>query len=93
MINTARALLVDQEALIEALQSHRIAGAALDVYWYEPLPYNHPLLQLSNVTLTPHLAGATVEVAERHSKMLVDGVLDWLDGKPPRFVYIQNSML
>jgi D-3-phosphoglycerate dehydrogenase len=87
LINTARAVIVDQQALIEALQEKRIAGAALDVYWCEPIPCNSPLLQLDNVTLTPHLAGATVEVAERHSKMLVDGVLDWLDGRQPKFVY------
>lgn len=87
LINTARAAIVDQEALVEALKNHRIAGAALDVFWYEPLPCNHPLLQLDNVTLTPHLAGATVEVAERHSKMLVDGVVDWLEERQPKFIY------
>ena len=91
-INTARAIIADQEALLEALQNHRIAGAALDVYWYEPIPCNHPLLQLDNVTLTPHLAGATVEVATRHSKMIVDDVLAWMEGRQPERVYNANEL-
>ncbi|MBN1921421.1 MAG: hypothetical protein JW892_09265, partial [Anaerolineae bacterium] len=61
----------------------RIAGAALDVFWFEPLPANHPLLSLDNVTLTPHLAGAAREVTEHHSRMIVDDVLAWLDGRRP----------
>lgn len=59
LINTARAGLIDEAALLDALQEKRIGGAALDVFWTEPLPQNHPLLLLDNVTLTPHLAGAT----------------------------------
>lgn len=87
LINTARAVIVDQAALIDALKNHRIAGAALDVYWYEPLPANHPLLSMDNVTLTPHLGGATVDVPERHSRMIVDDVLAWMDGKQPERVF------
>ena len=87
LINTARAAIVDQKALLDALQAGRIAGAALDVYWYEPLPANHPLLALDNVILTPHLAGAALEVPERHSRMIVDDVLAWLDGKQPKHVF------
>ncbi len=87
VINTARAVIVDQEALIDALQNHKIAGAAMDVYWYEPLPSNHPLLSLDNVTFTPHLGGATEDVPVRHSKMIVDDVLAWMDGKQPERVF------
>lgn len=83
LINISRAAIIDQAALIEALQERRIAGAALDVYWYEPLPENHPLLKLDNVILTPHLAGATLDVQERHSQMIVEDVLAWLDGRRP----------
>ena len=86
LINTARAVVIDQAALIDALRQQRIAGAALDVYWYEPLPANHPLLQLDNVTVTPHLAGAANEVIHRHSQMIVDDVLTWLDGGIPEHV-------
>jgi D-3-phosphoglycerate dehydrogenase len=59
LINTARAGLVDEAALIAALQEQRIGGAALDVFWTEPVPAGHPLLAMDNVTITPHLAGAT----------------------------------
>jgi D-3-phosphoglycerate dehydrogenase len=83
LISASRAAVIDQAALIKALQDKRIAGAALDVFWFEPIPANHPLLTLENVTLTPHLAGATYEVKERHSKMIVNDVIAWLDGHRP----------
>jgi D-3-phosphoglycerate dehydrogenase / 2-oxoglutarate reductase len=87
LINTARAVLIDQQALLTALRNKRIAGAALDVFWYEPLPVNHPLLELDNLTITPHLAGSTKEVIQRQSKMIVDDVLAWMEGGIPRFVF------
>lgn len=87
LINTARAAVIDQTALLDALREQRIAGAALDVFWYEPLPANHPLLSMENVILTPHLGGASEEVAERHSRMIVDDVFAWLDGKKPRHLF------
>lgn len=83
LISVSRAAVIDQAALIKALEQRRIAGAALDVFWFEPLPANHPLLALENVTLTPHLAGATGEVQERHSQIIVDDVIAWLDGRRP----------
>ena len=83
LISISRAAVIDQAALITALEQRRIAGAALDVFWFEPLPANHPLLALDNVTLTPHLAGATGEVQERHSQIIVDDVIAWLDGRCP----------
>lgn len=58
-INTARAGLVDQDALVYALQNNIIGGAALDVYLEEPLEKDHPLCRLQNVTLTPHIAGTS----------------------------------
>ena len=82
-INTARAALVDYEALLKVLQEKKIAGAALDVYPTEPLPTDSPFRTLSNVVLSPHLAGATREVVEHHSKMVVDDLLGLLDGKVP----------
>jgi len=60
-INTARAGLVDEAALVKALQEKTIRSAAIDVYSKEPLPADHPLLKLDNVTLTPHHAGATTD--------------------------------
>jgi D-3-phosphoglycerate dehydrogenase len=58
-VNTARAGLEDEPALVKALQEKRIRGAALDVYWEEPLPDDHPLRKLDNVILTPHMAGVS----------------------------------
>ena len=54
-INTSRGPLVDEQALVEVLQKKKIAGAGLDVFDIEPLPLDHPLRDLSNVTLSPHL--------------------------------------
>ncbi len=56
-INCCRGGVVDEEALADTLRNHRIAGAGLDVFVYEPVPYDHPYLTLDNVTLTPHIAG------------------------------------
>mgnify|MGYP000927246606 FL=1 len=93
IINTARASIIDQAALVEALKQKRIAGAALDVFWYEPLPSNHPLLAFENVTLTPHLAGSAHEVPERHSRMLADDVIAWLEDRPPMNVFNKEFLL
>jgi D-3-phosphoglycerate dehydrogenase / 2-oxoglutarate reductase len=81
LVNTARAGIVDREALLDALQTHRIAGAALDVHHKEPLSPNDPFLRLDNVLLTPHVSGATFEVMHRHSQLVTDNVLRFLEGK------------
>jgi D-3-phosphoglycerate dehydrogenase / 2-oxoglutarate reductase len=65
LINTARGAIVDEAALVEALQDGRIAHAGLDVFATEPLPPEHPLARLENVTLTAHAAFATREASER----------------------------
>jgi D-3-phosphoglycerate dehydrogenase len=65
LINTARADLIDKTALFNALKTKQIRGAALDVFWQEPLTKDDPLLQLNNVSLTPHLAGSTAQTASR----------------------------
>lgn len=83
-INTARGAIIDQEALIDALRTETLRGAALDVYDEEPLPEDHPLLTFDNVVTTPHLAGAAEEVIDRHSEMVVDDIEAILDGTKPK---------
>src|SRR5216684_8475872 len=62
LVNSSRGPIVDQAALIEALQAHRIAGAALDVFDAEPLPADHPFRTLNNVLPTPHIGYVTEEL-------------------------------
>jgi phosphoglycerate dehydrogenase-like enzyme len=84
LINTSRGPIVDEAALIEALQTGVIAGAGLDVFDVEPLPADHPLRSVPNTVLTPHLGGRTKEnFAARYQDCLED-VLAWLDGNPVR---------
>lgn len=74
LINTARATVLDYEALADALVSGHLGGAALDVFPEEPLLSSSPLLQLPRLTLTPHLGGAAYEVADIQSEILLAGV-------------------
>ena len=86
-INTARGGLVDQPALVEALQQGCMAGAALDVYDSEPLGADSPLLQMDNVLLTPHIAGTTVDAIPRAPFLLMREVDRYLqDGVTDRVV-------
>jgi D-3-phosphoglycerate dehydrogenase len=85
-INTARAALVDYDALCDLLAAGKIAGAALDVYPAEPLANDSKLRTLNNVVLSPHLAGSTAEVKIHHSKMVVDDILEILKGNQVRRV-------
>ena len=72
LINTARAGILDEKALVEVLAKKKIAGAAIDVFWEEPIPKNHPILKLDNVTLTTHIAGDTVDAIPKAPKLLVN---------------------
>jgi D-3-phosphoglycerate dehydrogenase len=83
LINSARAAVVDEHALVDALRGRSIAGAALDVFWEEPIPRDHPLLELENVTITPHVAGAAADVKEHHAAMVLDDVERWQRGERP----------
>jgi len=83
LINSARAAVVDEIALYHALRERRIAGAALDVFWQEPLPADSPWLKLDNVILTPHLAGAADDVKVHHSAMVIEDVRTLLNGGCP----------
>jgi phosphoglycerate dehydrogenase-like enzyme len=83
LINTARADVVVEDALYQALKQERIAGAALDVFWEEPLPADSPWLEVDNVTLTPHIAGAAYGVRVHHTGMIIEDVRAFVDGRRP----------
>src|SRR5947207_3919077 len=84
LINVGRGAVVQEEALIEALCSRRIAGAMLDVYEHYRLEPGHALFALDNVVLTPHLAGMTVESRSRMSEAVAEEMLRMLAGEPPK---------
>jgi phosphoglycerate dehydrogenase-like enzyme len=84
LINTSRGPIVDEAALLKALQEKRIAGAALDVYGVEPLPADHPLRKLDNVLLTPHLGYGTAENFAKMYPAALEDIVAFLEGKPIR---------
>jgi len=86
LVNTSRSALVDEPALVEALREKRIAGAALDVYDHEPPGLEDPLVQLENVTLTPHMAGGSNDAFINCPRMLAAEIGKLLDGDEPRSV-------
>lgn len=78
IVNTSRGAVIDQDALVAALESGRIAGAALDVFEREPLPVDHPLRSLEHVVLTPHAAAFTVESLEALRHEMCNTVTTWI---------------
>jgi D-3-phosphoglycerate dehydrogenase len=82
IVNTARAGLIDEKALAQALMRKQILGAAIDVFEDEPLPHNHPFLELDNITLTPHLAGSTVDSFRYSAQLLAEDLFRLLTGQP-----------
>lgn len=82
LINISRGAVVDTEALYEALHSGKLAYAALDVTDPEPLPAEHKLLTLDNITVTPHIASATVETRDAMALLTADNILAGLQGLP-----------
>lgn len=91
LINTSRGPIVDEAAMLDALKTGRLAGAGLDVYDIEPLPTDHPLRQLPNVTLSPHLGYVTREMLSAFYSDIVEAVTAWLDGAPIRIANPEAS--
>ncbi|MEK6236597.1 MAG: D-glycerate dehydrogenase, partial [Planctomycetales bacterium] len=85
LINIARGPVVDTTALTEALRDGKIAAAGLDVTDPEPLPRDHPLLHLDNVTVVPHFGSATIQTRRRMAEISVENLLAGLAGKPLKF--------
>ena len=85
LVNTARGAIVDEMALIEALGTGVIAGAALDCFSVEPLPLDSPLRSLPNVILTPHMIGHTVEAHHSLEVATRDNLACILASRPPRY--------
>ena len=83
LVNTARSGLVDEKALVEVLQEKKIVGAALDVFDEEPLLPDSPLVQLDNVTITPHLAGSTIDAFLNSPKLMAGHLTRMLRGEKP----------
>jgi len=82
LVNTARGAIVDEAALVEALKSGAIAAAGLDVFTTEPLPPDSPFLSLPNVVVTPHTAGITPEATAAGNRMVVDNIIQFIQGNP-----------
>lgn len=86
LINVARGQVLDTEALIQALNSGHLGGAAIDVYDQEPMPKDHPLLSCEQVILTPHCADMTPEGVDLLNEGAVDNIIAYLDGNPQNVV-------
>lgn len=82
LINIARGQVVNEPALIEALKNKVIAGAALDVFWQEPLPQDSPLWELDNAILTPHIAGDMIDYTERAAEIFINNLERYINGQP-----------
>jgi D-3-phosphoglycerate dehydrogenase / 2-oxoglutarate reductase len=86
LVNVSRGGLVDEDALVSALQSHRIAGAGLDVFVEEPVPADHPLLALDNVILTPHIGGGTGGARDKQMGDVMHNIVSFAQGHGARHV-------
>ncbi len=86
LINTSRGKIVDEAALIRALEAKKIAGAGLDVVEQEPFDLKNPLLNMENVLVAPHIGGATKEASTRSSLACAQAIDDFFSGRTPKFI-------
>lgn len=86
IVNTARARLIDEMALAEFLKEGKLMGASLDVFNEEPLPADHPFLQMDNVTLVPHIAGTSADTMVNSFTIVYEDLQRYMEGKQPQCV-------
>jgi phosphoglycerate dehydrogenase-like enzyme len=86
LVNTSRGPLVSEQALINALHSGHLGGAALDVFDTEPLPIEHPLRRFDNAILLSHRGYATIEVLRERYQQAMENILNFMDGKPVKLM-------
>jgi len=86
LVNTSRGPIVDEKALLDALNKKQIAGAGLDVFDVEPLPLDHPYRKIENVVITPHLGYVSQQNYERYYPDILEDIRGFLDGKPVRVI-------
>jgi D-3-phosphoglycerate dehydrogenase len=91
LVNTARGGIVDESALVDALERGQVGAAGLDVFDEEPPSIDHPLLAFDQVVVTPHIAGLTQECAERMAVSSVQNVLDYFTGRLDRDLIVNGD--
>ena len=86
LVNTSRGPIVEEKALLDALNKKQIAGAGLDVFDVEPLPLDHPYRKMDNVVITPHLGYVSQQNYDKYYPDIVENIRGFLDGKPVRVI-------
>lgn len=86
LINVSRGPVIEESALLEALEQGKIAGAALDVFENEPLPLEHPFFRMKNVITTPHIGTATIQTRRQMATIAAENLLSALSGERPKYI-------